>query len=124
MLVGNVKKLVYNHHDDVDGWQLDDGTFIHFPPHIGHELGEWIGEGDEVSVVGESFQNRNGETVLYPTYIESQGWSLTFEQKGHRSAKPGQERPARRHEERSHVTNEDIMHELLSIKKLIEAWDE
>ena len=45
MLDGKINQLLYNHHDDVDGWRLQDGTLVHFPPHIGEQLGEWIDVG-------------------------------------------------------------------------------
>jgi len=123
MLEGKIKKLLYNHHEDVDGWQLQDGTLVHFPPHIGKQLGEWIEVGDDVSLDGECHTNRNGDEVLFPTYIESQGWSLTFDQKKpHDRKDPGDKRsPERRMQP---VSNKDIMLELKKIRRLIEAWTE
>ena len=123
MLDGKIKKLIYNHHDDVDGWQLQNGTLVHFPPHIGEQLGEWIDVGDEVTLEGERHINRNGDEVLFPTYIECQGWSLTFDRrKAHDRKDPGDTHPPERHT--PHVSNEDIMRELKKIRRLIEAWSE
>ena len=121
MLKSTIKRLIYNHHDDVDGWQLHDGTLVHFPPHIGEQLGQWIGEGDEVALQGECHANRNGDEVLFPTYVESQGWSLTFDQKKprHRNGLDDQHPPDH---DAPPVTNEDIMRELSKIRRMIEAW--
>jgi hypothetical protein len=121
MLKGTIAKLIYNHHDDVDGWQLHDGTLVHFPPHIGKELGEWISEGDKVALEGERHENRNGEEILFAKYVESQGWSLSFEQKvpDHRNQSVKHNSP-----KHSSVSNEDIMRELFAIRQLIEAWSE
>ena len=119
MLNSTIKRLIFNHHDDVDGWQLHDGTLVHFPPHIGEQLGEWIGEGDEVTLEGECHANRNGDEVLYPTYVESQGWSLTVDQKKPRHRNGPEDPPAH---DGLQVSNEDIMRELLKIRRMIEAW--
>jgi hypothetical protein len=123
MFHAKIKELLFNHHDDLDGWELQDGTMVHFPPHVGEQLGEWIGEGDEVYLEGETRTNRHGVEVLFPTYVESQGWSLTLEQ-----SKP---KPHKKHDDRhphepksSHVSNEQIMRELRAIRSLIEAWSE
>jgi hypothetical protein len=112
MRTSKIEQLIYNHNDDLDGWQLLDGTLIHFPPHIGEQLAEWIDLGDEVSLKGESRVNRNGVEVVFPTYIESQGWSLSFDQK--KSPPPPPER------DDAHVSNEDIMRELVKLRRLME----
>jgi hypothetical protein len=123
MLNGTIKKLIYNHHDDVDGWQLHDGTIVHFPPHIGEQLSLWIGEGDEVTLEGDRRSNRDGDEVIFPSYIESQGWSLTFDQKKpHQQKDPDDKQPPEH--EGSQVSNEDIMRELIKLRRLIEAWSE
>ena len=117
---GKIAQLIYNHNDDLDGWQLLDGTLIHFPPHIGEQLAEWIDLGDEVSLEGESRVNRNGVEVVLPTYIESQGWSLSFDQKKpqHRKGSGGPPPPPEHDDPR--VSNEDIMRELVKLRRLIE----
>ena len=121
MIEGKVKKFIFNHHDDVDGWQLADGMLVHFPPHIGHELGEWIGEGDKVYLEGNHQLNRDGESVLFPTYVESQGWCIAFDQKRPRPPKDSwDESPEKQSETK--VSNEDIKRELLHIRSMIEAW--
>ncbi len=120
MRTSKIEQLIYNHNDDLDGWQLLDGTLIHFPPHIGEQLAEWIDLGDEVSLEGESRVNRNGVEVVFPIYIESQGWSLSFDQKrphprkGSDALSPPPEHDAAR------VSNEDIMRELVKLRRLIE----
>ena len=122
MLESKINKLIYNHHDDVDGWLLETGLLVHFPPHVGHELCKWIDVGDQVSLEGDSRTNRNGDKILFPTYIESQGWSLTFEQKKPHDSKGPQDKLAER-PNGSEITNADIMRELLEVKQLLKAWD-
>ena len=39
MIEGRVRRLIYNAREDVDGWELEGGELIHFPPHIGEQLG-------------------------------------------------------------------------------------
>jgi hypothetical protein len=118
-----IESLLYNHHDDVDGWRLNDGTIVHFPPHIGDQLCEWISEGDEVYVEGTVRNNRIGQRVIFPTYIESKGWSLTWDDQ---AAEPPPPRPPRgphvQEEDPGHerVTNEDLLQELRKIRRLIE----
>ncbi len=123
MLDGTIKKLIYNHHDDVDGWQLHDGTLVHFPPHIGEQLSEWIGEGDEVTLEGDRRSNRDGDEVIFPSYIESQGWSLTFDQKKPQQRKGPDDKHPPEHQG-SQVSNEDIMRELMKLRRLMEAWSQ
>ena len=76
-------------------------------------VNEWIGEGDRVTLEGDKRTNRNGDEVVFPAYIESQGWSLTLEEK----------KPPRRHDD-PEVTNADIMRELSKIRQLIERWSD
>lgn len=120
MRTSKIEQLIYNHNDDLDGWRLIDGTLVHFPPHIGEQLSEWIDLGDEVSLEGESRGNRNGVEVVFPTYIESQGWSLSFEQKKPHPRKGfDAPSPPPKHED-ERVSNEDIMRELVKLRRLIE----
>ena len=119
MQTSKIERLIYNHNDDLDGWRLVDGTLVHFPPHIGQQLAEWIGLGDEVSLEGESRVNRNGDEVVFANYIESQGWSLRFDQKKPPPRNPEDTAPPP--EPFGHrVSNEDIMRELQKIRRLIE----
>jgi hypothetical protein len=120
MRTSKVVRLIYNHNDDLDGWQLLDGTLIHFPPHVGAQLAEWINLGDEVFLEGESRVNRNGVEVVFPTYIESQGWSLSFDQKRPPPPRGSQAPPPPPEHEALRVSNEDIMRELLKLRRLIE----
>lgn len=117
---GKIKNLIYNHHDDVDGWKLHDGTLVHFPPHIGHELCLWIGEEDQVFIEGEFYTNRNGDQVLFPHYIESQGWSLSFEQKRPHHP-PGPESHESARQDKNDITNADLMRELKKIRRMLET---
>lgn len=120
MRTSKIEQLIYNHNDDMDGWRLLGGTLIHFPPHIGEQLAEWIDLGDEVSFEGESRVNRNGVEVVFPTYIESQGWWLSFEQKKPHPRKGLEAPPPQPPDHDKRVSNEDIMRELVKLRRLIE----
>lgn len=117
---GTVQKLIYNHHDDLDGWVLQDGTLVHFPPHIGEELSEWIDVGDDVELTGELRKNRNGEQVIFPEQIQSQGWILEFEQKKPRPRDDDNRHAPKRSDKP--VTNEEILRELKVIREILESW--
>jgi hypothetical protein len=124
MIQGEIDEILYNDHEDADGWRLTDGTLVHFPVEVGEELGLWIDEGDEVEMEGESRIDRSGDLVFFPNYIESQGWSLTFDQHlppPMRSGKPSDR--SQLHEHEAPVTNEDIMRELIRIRKMLEKWN-
>jgi nucleotide-binding universal stress UspA family protein len=41
-----------NHHDDPDGFYLEDGTEVRFPPHRAAEVGRVVGDGGRVEVWG------------------------------------------------------------------------
>lgn len=82
MIKGRVEVLLKNRHDDVDGLQLDDGTKVHFPPHIGEKIVDWIKAGDQVEVRGRKEARPRGEVVFEASRIESGGKSITVDRPG------------------------------------------
>lgn len=62
---GVVKKLSVNPHDDVDGFTLDDGTIVKFPPHQGSELAAIISIDAEVKVTGRRHETPQGDVHLH-----------------------------------------------------------
>src|SRR5437870_4902997 len=51
-ITGEVKIVLLNHHGEIDGFLLDDGTRVKFPPHIGASLAAIAKPGQRVSVIG------------------------------------------------------------------------
>lgn len=51
-ITGEVKVVLLNHHGDIDGFLLGDGTRVKFPPHIGASLAVIAKPGQRVSVIG------------------------------------------------------------------------
>ena len=124
MIEGRVRRLIYNAREDVDGWELEGGELIHFPPHIGEQLGEWIDVKNHVCIEGEWRTNRDGIEMLYAHYVESQGWVLEFEPPPAKGPPPRRQsasdkRPA--DDSLNHPTNAEIMQELKAIRRMIEA---
>ncbi len=70
---GKVKELTKNKPGDVDGWKLEGGGVVHFPPHVGRELGDSIEIGTMVRVLARSKSRPDGEEVMEALVIESDG---------------------------------------------------
>jgi len=51
-LTGEVKLVLMNHHGEVDGFLLTDGTRVKFPPHMGYYLAAVAKPGQPVRVIG------------------------------------------------------------------------
>jgi hypothetical protein len=51
-ITGEVKIVLLNHHGEIDGFLLADGTRVKFPPHIGASLAAIAKPGQRVSVIG------------------------------------------------------------------------
>jgi hypothetical protein len=49
---GSVRRFLVNPHGEVDALQLNDGTLVKFPPHMGQELTAAVKAADTVSVRG------------------------------------------------------------------------
>lgn len=52
MATGAVRRFLINPHGEVDALQLNDGTIVKFPPHMGQELTAAVKAADTVSVRG------------------------------------------------------------------------
>ena len=66
---GEVKALLKNDHDDVDGLLLTSGLRIHFPPHMGERITDVVDIGDAVEVEGHSEVTPKGEKVFEITRL-------------------------------------------------------
>lgn len=51
-VTGTVQQYLLNHHGEVHGLLLSDGTIVRFPPHLGVALATSIHIGDQVTVIG------------------------------------------------------------------------
>jgi len=92
---GRVEKVLKNEPGDVDGLLLDDGTEIHFPPHIGTEVARSIRPGSRVEVEGMSEVRPEGETVFEASSLTSEGKTITVSRpRPHRGPNPGPRREA------------------------------
>lgn len=68
---GRVSELLRNDHDDIDGFSLDGGAEIHFPPHIGRTVAAKVQVGDRVEVQGRDEVRPRGERVFEAFRITS-----------------------------------------------------
>lgn len=66
---GRVDRLLRNPHDDVDGFLLDSGDEVHFPPHLGEDVLALIRVGDRVAVTGTREPRPRGEEVFEASRI-------------------------------------------------------
>lgn len=67
---GIVKSFRRNHHRDIDGLFLDDGTEVRFPPHVGHQVEAAMTVGDMLKIDGETKTKPRGEVVFEARRIE------------------------------------------------------
>src|SRR5438093_1341142 len=61
---GTVKRLTTAPKGEVDGLELNDGTVVHWPPHMERRFTAIVGKGDRVRVVGWDEIKPKGEKVL------------------------------------------------------------
>lgn len=73
---GTVVQYLLNHHGEVDGLLLSDGTQVHFPPHMAKDLVAAVKPNDSVSIQG--YRSMQGPVVNAPiiTNIKT-GQSIT-----------------------------------------------
>lgn len=58
---GTVERLTRAPKGEIDGAVLDDGTFLHWPPHLEDRFANLIAEGDRVKAVGFEETGKRGE---------------------------------------------------------------
>jgi hypothetical protein len=61
---GTVKSFTTAPKGEVDGAMLDDGTWVHWPPHLADRFTDIIDKGDKVKVVGFMQTGPRGDTKL------------------------------------------------------------
>ena len=63
-MVGRVKDLLKTPHGDVDGFLLEDGSQVHFPPYVGERVVKLIAPGESVEFKGRAETLPKGERVF------------------------------------------------------------
>jgi hypothetical protein len=63
-LRGTVKEFTSAKKGETDGAMLDDGTWIHWPPHMADRFTEVVRKGDRVRVLGRWETGKKGDTKL------------------------------------------------------------
>lgn len=76
---GRVKEVIRNRQGDIDGLKLDGDREIHFPPHLGEEVGKLAVVGDEIKVQVTQETRPAGEVVWEAQRIENKGKVLNIE---------------------------------------------
>lgn len=76
IVVGKVVSYLRNDHDDVDGLELAGEKLVHFPPHIGKTVIEFVSEGDEVRALGRDKTLKDGREMLEIVTLECNGRAI------------------------------------------------
>ncbi len=67
---------------EIDGAVLDDGTTVHWPPHLGDRIATIVAKGDRVRVVGWMETGPEGGTHLEIQSIKNLGTGESFDRSG------------------------------------------
>lgn len=76
---GKVAKETTNPPGDVDGWVLEDGKTVNFPPHAYQSLREWIKTGDEIVVQTTPRTDPRGRQLQVAVTIQKGDRTVTIE---------------------------------------------
>jgi hypothetical protein len=63
-VIGRVEQLTTAPKGEVDGAELDDGTVVHWPPHLERRFTAIVGKGDRIEAAGWMETKPRGERVL------------------------------------------------------------
>lgn len=121
--VGKVVQFHKNDHDDVDGFQLADGTLVKTPPHQGAVLQQIVSAGAEVKIEGRKHVTPQGDVHLHADQVEVVATGKTFKRDAPGGKHPGPKPkpgPHARHDDEDGVTNADLLKELQHIRRLLE----
>ena len=78
-MVGRVKDLLKTPRGDVDGFLLEDGSQVHFPPYVGERVVKLIAPGESVEVKGRAETLPKGERVFEASQISSRGETVSVD---------------------------------------------
>ncbi|RCS54286.1 hypothetical protein DTL42_03840 [Bremerella cremea] len=114
---GTITEFHKNPHGDVDGFTLDDGTDVMFPPHNAEAVEQACQVGSEVHVKGHRHETPEGDIHLQADEITSGDQVIRLERP--KPPKPPKHGPAGE-PGISHKQADDILHELRAIRRLLE----
>ena len=119
-LTGKVQDFRTNHHEEVDGFSLVDGTVVRFPAQIASEIDGRISRGDEVRIVGAHHETSRGDIQLRASVIEC--LKSDFRIEINRADQKKRKGNSVRHEDSTHVSPpyREILAEITAIRALLE----
>jgi hypothetical protein len=59
---GRIQEFTTAPRGEVDGATLDDGTLLHWPPHVGERVADMVKKGDKVEATGQTETGPKGDT--------------------------------------------------------------
>ncbi len=120
---GTVRELTANRHGDMDGFVLEDGTLVKFPPHQSRALQEFVSVGDRVSVAGRRHETPAGDIHLHADLITlaSTGKTLERDESHHHRRPPRSGKIRQQDEGPGPEGHEEILRELREIRQLLES---
>ena len=77
---GTVERLTTAPKGETDGAVLDDGTAVHWPPHLGNKIGGIVTKGDRVQATGRMKTTPRGDTHLEVESIKDLATNASFDQ--------------------------------------------
>lgn len=118
---GTIASFHENHHGDVDGFTLDDGTEVKFPPRVGELLQEGLDVGTRVTVNGHWHKTPEGDIHLHADSINTAKYAYAIDH-------PKKPKPPKRgtgHEDgMTRKQADDVLKELRGIRRLLEQRGE
>lgn len=112
-LTGTLREFFsHGKHNETNGFKLDKGLEVHFPPHLSEQLTEFITVGNKVEVVGEEKINREGVEHIKPRIITNVTTGAVLDVK----ASPPPHKEHKKHKDREAGAIE-ITGEVLEYKK-------
>ncbi|BBO33358.1 hypothetical protein PLANPX_2970 [Lacipirellula parvula] len=125
---GIVSEISVNPHDDVDGFTLEDGTIVKFPPRQGSALADLIEMGSKVEVAGRRHETPDGAIHLRADRITATDSGKSVQRSEPRDrplppphhAKPPHAGPNGHEGPNAGRLQEEILHELREIRRLLE----
>jgi hypothetical protein len=76
---GKIVKETKNPHGDIDGWILEDGTAVHFPPHVYRSFQDQIKPGDSIAVQVTPRTDRDGRQIKEVVTVQKGDRTFTVE---------------------------------------------
>ncbi|BBO35151.1 OB-fold nucleic acid binding domain-containing protein [Lacipirellula parvula] len=120
---GAVSELSVNPHHDVDGFTLEDGTVVKFPPHQSAALAALATVGTKVEVRGRRHETPDGDVHLHADRITAteSGKSLERSEPRDRPLPPPHSGPHGHAGPESGRVQQEILDELREIRRLLQA---